>query len=130
MNMKRRLEDNLGEASSILAPHTKIQGEIAGEESFVIKGHLEGNVVSKRLVWLDRGGRIQGQIKSPYVIIDGELIGNIESAERVELRMDSHMTGNVETENLAIADGAVFEGEIHMPKKQKETVSFVEKRKK
>jgi len=130
MDNKRRLEDRLGVSSSILAPNTKIRGEIEGDESIVIKGHLEGDVVSKGLVWLDKGGLIQGQVKSPYVIIDGELIGNIKSAECVELRTDSRMTGNVETENLAVAEGAVFEGEIHMPKREKETISFVEKRKK
>ncbi len=130
MDNKRRLEDRLGVSSSILALNTRIQGKIEGDESFLIKGHLEGDVVSKGLVWLDKGGQIQGQVKSPYVIIDGELIGNIESAERVELRTDSRMTGNVETENLAVAEGAVFEGEIHMPKREKEAISFVEKRKK
>ncbi len=130
MDNKRRLEDRLGVSSSILAPNTKIRGEIEGDESIVIKGHLEGDVVSKGLVWLDKGGQIQGQVKSPYVIIDGELIGNIKSAECVELRTDSRMIGNVETENLAVAEGAFFEGEIHMPKREKETISFVEKRKK
>lgn len=129
METKRRLEDRLGASSSILAPNTKIQGEIEGDESIVIKGHLKGDVTSKGLVWLDRGGRILGHIKSPNVIIDGELIGNIKSAERVELRTESRMIGNVETENLAIAEGAVFDGEVHMPKRQKETISFVEKRK-
>jgi len=130
MDNKRRLEDRLGVSSSILAPNTKIQGKIEGDESLVIKGHLEGDVVSKGLVWLDKGGQIQGQVKSPYVIIDGELIGNIKSAVRVELRTDSRMLGNVETENLAVAEGATFEGGIHMPKRQKEAISFIEKRKK
>ena len=130
MDNKRRLEDRLGATSTILSPNTKIQGNIEGDESLVIRGFCKGDVTSKGLVWLDKGGKIQGKIKSPYVIIDGELIGNIESAERVELRTDSRMTGNVETENLAIAEGAVFEGEIHMPKREKDTISFVEKRKK
>jgi len=129
MDHKRRLEDRLGVSSSILAPNTKIQGKIEGDESIVIKGHLKGDVLSKGLVWLDKGGHIQGKIKSPYVIVDGELIGNIESAERVELRTESRMIGNVETENLAVAEGAVFEGEVHMPKRQEEAISFVEKRK-
>ena len=127
---KRRLEDKLGASCSTLARNTRIQGNVEGVESFVIKGHLEGDVVSKELVWLDKGGRIQGQIKSPYVIIDGELIGNISSAKRVELRTDSRLIGNVETESFAVAEGAVFEGEIHMPRRQQETVSFIEKRKK
>ncbi len=129
MDSKRRLEDRLGTSSSILSPNTKIQGIIEGDESLVIKGHFKGDVVSKGLVWLDKGGKIQGNVRSHYVIIDGELIGKIESAERVELRTDSHMTGNVETENLAVADGAVFEGAIHMPKRQNDAISFVEKRK-
>ena len=129
MDNKRRLEDRLGASRSILASNTRIQGNLDGDESFLVKGHLEGDVVSKGLVWLDKGGRIEGQIRCPYVIIDGELIGNIKSAVRVELRTDSRMVGNVETENLAVAEGATFEGGIHMPKRQKEAISFIEKRK-
>ncbi|MFC2165854.1 polymer-forming cytoskeletal protein [Acidobacteriota bacterium] len=130
MDHKRRLEDRLGATSSTLAPNTKIKGTIEGDESIVIKGHLTGDVLSKGLVWLDKGGQIQGQVKSPYVIVDGELIGNIKSAERVELRTESRMIGNIETESLAVAEGAVFEGEVHMPQRQKDAISFVEKRKK
>jgi cytoskeletal protein CcmA (bactofilin family) len=126
---KRRLEDRLGASYSILAPNTKIRGKIEGDESIVIKGHLKGDVVSKGLVWLDKGGQVQGQVKSPYVIVNGELIGNIDSAEGVELRTESRMIGNIDTESLAVAEGAVFEGEVHMPKRQEEAISFVEKRK-
>jgi len=129
MDNKRRLEDRLGASRSILAPNTKLQGNVEGAESFVIKGYLIGDVESKGLIWLEKGGKIEGQVKAAFIIIDGELNGNIVSAEQVELRSESRMTGNVETKNLAMAEGAVFEGKIHMPERQKDSITFVEKRK-
>jgi len=129
MDNKRRLEDRLGASRSILAPNTKLKGNVEGAESFVIKGYLIGDVESKGLIWLEKGGKIEGQVKGAFIIIDGELNGNIVSAEQVELRSESRMTGNVETKNLAVAEGAIFEGEIHMPERQKDSITFVEKRK-
>ncbi len=57
-------------------------------------------------------------INAPHIIINGELNGNIDSSEHVELRAECRMIGNINTGKIAIAEGSIFHGEIKMTKKK------------
>ena len=67
---------------------------------------------------VDKGARIEGIIRAPHIIIDGELNGNIDTAEHVELRAECRMIGNINTGKIAIAEGSIFHGEIKTTKKK------------
>ena len=127
--MKRRIEDRVGPVESIVAPDTTIIGDISGTEGVRVSGHLKGNIQSKGMVWIQRGGKIEGNIESQYAIIEGELNGHINSHEHVEIRREGHVIGNIQTAKLAIAEGSFFQGEIQMPNKEDKPIRFVEKRK-
>jgi cytoskeletal protein CcmA (bactofilin family) len=126
----RRLEDKYGIITTVIAPNTRFDGMINASEGVQISGSFEGEVVSQSLVWVGKDGKVEGNIISPSVISEGEIVGNIESAKHVELRAECRMTGNINTENLAIADGCSFKGEIRMLQKGDKPVRFTEKRKK
>jgi cytoskeletal protein CcmA (bactofilin family) len=128
--MKRRLEDRVDPEESTVAPGTKFTGTITGNEGIRVSGHLKGNVQSEGLVWIQKGGRIEGNIKSSAAIIEGELKGNINCPEQVELRSEAHVIGNIQTSRIAIAEGSFFQGEILMPRKEDQPIRFVEKREK
>jgi cytoskeletal protein CcmA (bactofilin family) len=125
---KRRLEDKIGSDDSVVATNTKLKGTLSGIESVRLAGKIEGDVKSDRLVWIQKGGHIKGDIDSRHVIIEGKLIGNIEGAEHVEIREEAHVTGNIQTHKIAMAEGSFFKGEIHMPRKVDKPTHFVEKR--
>ncbi len=127
--MKRRLEDKYGIITTVIAPNTQFEGMINATEGVQISGYFEGEVNSQSLVWIGKTGKIEGNIKCPSVISEGEIVGDIESAKHVELRAECRMSGNISTEKLAIADGCSFEGEIRMPQKSDKPVRFIEKRK-
>ncbi len=126
--MKRRLEDRVDPEESTVAPGTKFTGTITGNEGISVSGQLKGNVQSEGLVWIRKGGKIEGNIKSSSVIIEGELKGDINSPEQVELRSEAHVVGNIQTSKIAIAEGSFFQGEILMPRKEDKPIRFVEKR--
>jgi cytoskeletal protein CcmA (bactofilin family) len=126
--MKRRIEDKVGPEESFVAPSTKFIGNISGTEGVRVSGHLKGNIQSNGLVWIQRGGKIDGNIKSQFAIIEGVLNGDINSAEHVELRTEAHVIGNIHTARIAIAEGSFFKGEIHMPNKEASPIRFAEKR--
>lgn len=127
--MKRRLEDKYGIITTVIAPNTTFDGMINATEGVQISGYFEGEVNSQSLVWVGKDGKVEGNIKSPSVISEGEIVGNIESAKHVELRAECRMTGNISTEKLAIADGCSFVGEVKMLQKGDKPVRFKEKRK-
>jgi cytoskeletal protein CcmA (bactofilin family) len=126
--IKRRLEDTADPAESHVAPGTRFVGTLSGTEGVRISGLLKGNVQSEGLVWIRKGGKIVGNIKSRSAIIEGELKGNIDSPEQVELRSEAHVIGNIQTSKIAIAEGSFFQGEILMPRKEDKPIKFVEKR--
>jgi cytoskeletal protein CcmA (bactofilin family) len=125
---KRRLEDRAGEVESVVAAGTKFKGTISGQAGVRISGSLEGDISSQQLVWVEKKGRVDGNIRSPFVIVEGELNGNIESAEHVELRTEGRVIGNIETVIIAMAEGCVFNGEILMRGKESKSITFVERR--
>lgn len=127
-NEKRRLEDKAGPGESIVAENSHFEGKIHGTEGVRILGNFKGEIYSKQLVRVGKKGKIEGTINSPYVIIEGELNGNIDSAEHVELRMESRVIGDINTVIIAIAEDSHFQGEIHMLGKEEKPVRFVEKR--
>ena len=125
---KRRVEDKVEPEESIVAPDSKFVGNISGTEGVRVSGYLKGNIQSKGLVWIQRGGKIDGNINSRYAIIEGELNGHTNALEHVELRTEAHVMGNIQTAKIAIAEGSFFRGEIQMPSKEDKPIRFVEKR--
>jgi cytoskeletal protein CcmA (bactofilin family) len=124
----RRLEDRVDPNESVISTESSFKGEISGQAGTYVLGSLEGDVHSEGLVRAAKTAKIKGNIYSPYVILEGELQGNIVSARQVELRTRAKMRGSIETEMLAIADGCFFEGQIRMATPEVQPVHFTERR--
>ena len=126
---QRRMEDKTGSILSIIAPSTKFKGTLSGSDSLLIAGHFKGEIKCEGLVRVDREGRIQGIINSPYVIVEGEINGDIMSAEHVELRAGARIVGNINTVKIVMAEGCIIQGEVQTPREGDKPFVFVEKRK-
>jgi cytoskeletal protein CcmA (bactofilin family) len=125
---KRRLEDRAEGDESVIAAGRKFKGTMSGHAGSRISGNLEGDIRSELLVWVEKKGRVDGNTRSPFVIVEGELNGNIESAEHVELRTEGRVTGNIDTVIIAMAEGCVFNGEIQVRGKEGKSITFIERR--
>ena len=126
---KRRLEDKIGSAVTIIAPGTKFKGTIKGQDTLFISGHFKGEINCDGLVRVDKQGKIEGTINSPYVIIEGEIKGDIQMAEHVELRAGARVVGNISTVKIVMAEGCIVQGEVQMSIEEDKPTVFVEKRK-
>jgi cytoskeletal protein CcmA (bactofilin family) len=124
----RRLEDRVDPNESVISSQSTFKGEINGSAGAHVLGTLEGDIHSEGLVRAGKTAKIKGNIHCPYVILEGELNGDILSARQVELRTKARMRGNIKTEMLAIADGCFFEGQIRMAVPEDQLVRFSEKR--
>ena len=124
----RRLEDRVDPNESRISEQSSFKGNLGGQAGVFILGNIEGDIHSEGLVRAGKTAKIKGDIHSPYVILEGELQGNIVSARQVELRTKARMRGNIETEMLAIADGCFFEGQIRMTTPEATPIRFSERR--
>jgi cytoskeletal protein CcmA (bactofilin family) len=122
------LDARLRRDESVIAASTLFKGEISGVEILQVLGRLEGEVKSGKLVWIHKGGSIEGNIQCRHVIINGKLNGIIMDAMHVEILAEAHVTGNIQTDKIVIAEGSFFKGEIRMLQKIDKSARFAEKR--
>ena len=94
-----------------------IKGEITGSEMLYIDGHVEGsvNLPGNRVV-VGRNGHVAANISAREVVILGKVNGNINATDRVDIRNEGSLTGDVVAQRISIEDGAYFKGGIDIRK--------------
>ena len=112
------LEDEVGSAVTVIASNTRFTGKIKGEDTLRISGYFKGEIDCKRMVWVDKTGRIEGTVNARRVIIEGEINGNIESADHVELRSNGRMIGDINAAKITVAKGCLFDGQALIRRKE------------
>ena len=92
-----------------------VKGELRGSEDLTIEGQVEGKIALKQhVLTIGTHGRIRAQVFAKSVIVLGEIIGNIEATERVAIRNEGAVEGDIKAPRVAIAEGAKFRGGIDM----------------
>ena len=99
---------------TILGPTLEIQGEIEGNEDLVIQGTVHGKLVCQKNLTVDGSGKVQASVVTKNLAVSGMLVGNVEASERVEVRKEGKMIGDIKAPRVIIADGAKFKGNIEM----------------
>ena len=97
---------------SHVASDLMIEGKISGTGHVRIAGKFKGDVQVDGNVTLDAGARLEGHVKASVVTVSGELIGNIESAKRVELLESGVINGDVKAGSLTVAAGSRMRGQV------------------
>jgi cytoskeletal protein CcmA (bactofilin family) len=108
------LEDEVGERITAIAPNSFFRGTLTGQDTMRIAGRFEGTIDCKRLLWVESTGRVNGNIVAKRVINEGKIVGDIRSAEQVELRSNGRMIGDIHALNVTVAPGCHFEGEVRI----------------
>ncbi len=99
---------------AFLGEGTEFKGVITFEGTVRVDGVLEGDVVTKDTFIVGAAAHVRANIQAGVVIIMGDVEGKIEAAEKCEIRIGSHVKGEIYTPSIYIEEGAVFEGTSHM----------------
>ncbi len=90
-----------------------ITGEITGNESLFIDGRVEGSInLPGSRVTVGRNGRVAANIHAREVVVLGKVRGNVSVTDRVDIRAEGALTGDVSAARISIEDGAFFKGGI------------------
>lgn len=109
----RILETTAGAAR--LGSGLRLKGEITGDEDLQIDGSLEGTVhLAERKVTIGPGAQVNADIVAREVIVYGQVRGNLHGRERIEIRKDGSVVGDLTTARIVIEDGAYFKGSIEI----------------
>jgi cytoskeletal protein CcmA (bactofilin family) len=92
-----------------------IKGEVSGTESLYIDGRIEGKIsLPENRLTVGRNGSVQANITAREVVVMGKVTGNIECSDRVDIRSEGQVTGDVSTVRISVEDGAVLKGGIQV----------------
>jgi cytoskeletal protein CcmA (bactofilin family) len=92
-----------------------IKGELSGSEDLAIEGQVEGKIeLRQNVLTIGANGKIKAQIFAKQVVVLGEVVGNITASEKVDIRDNGSVDGDIASPRVAIAEGAHFRGSIDM----------------
>src|SRR5580658_5730544 len=94
-----------------------IKGEVTGSESLYIDGRVEGSIsLAGNRVTIGRNGVVSANINAREIVVLGKVRGNLTASDRVDIRSDGSLTGDVVAARISIEDGAYFKGGIDIRK--------------
>ena len=94
-----------------------IKGEVTGSEALYIDGRVEGSInLAGNRVTVGRNGVVSANINAREIVVLGKVRGNLTASDRVDIRSDGSLTGDVVAARISIEDGAFFKGGIDIRK--------------
>src|SRR5215831_17291800 len=95
-----------------------IKGELNGSEDLTVEGHVEGTIqLRDHVLTIGPNGRIKAQVFAKAVIVLGEVTGNVTATDKVDIRDNGSVDGDIVSPRVAIAEGAHFRGSVDMQRK-------------
>lgn len=104
-----------------IARSTVIKGEVSGAESLFVDGRVEGTIsFPDNRVTVGRNGNVTANINAKEVVIMGKVQGNVQCVDRLDIRSEGQLSGDVITHRISIEEGAILKGgvEVRNPEKK------------
>jgi len=89
-----------------------IKGDIRTHEELLVDGEVEGSLESHSLLTVGPNGKVRANIKAREVVIFGRVQGNVEVTDKLAIREQGSLVGDIKTAGISIDDGAYFKGSI------------------
>jgi cytoskeletal protein CcmA (bactofilin family) len=100
--------------ANVIGSSIVIDGEISGDEDLVVQGTVKGKITLKESLFVENSGVVEADIQTRNVEISGSVVGNIRASDKVEIKADGRMVGDIKSPRILIADGATFKGNVDM----------------
>ena len=112
-----RIEAEPRGGAATIGKAVKIVGQIFSREDLYIDGEVEGTVEAlEHKLTIGPNGTVRATIKAREAVALGNIQGNVEATEKIEIRKDAKLTGDIRTARIIIEDGAYFKGSIDIVK--------------
>ena len=104
-----------GAASARIGPSVQVKGEINGSEDLEIHGSVEGTVtLEERRLTIGPTAKVSADLSAREIVIYGSVKGNLRAKDRIEIKKDGSVVGDLSTARIMIEDGAYFKGSIEI----------------
>lgn len=109
--------------ATLISAGTKIVGTINSNDQIQVDGEIEGTLQVRNHVIVGKSGVIRADVSVQSVQVFGRIVGDVVSAEKVTIERSGAIEGNIVAPKLAIAEGALFRGNIDMSQRGRKTAT-------
>lgn len=124
---RRRATDRASSSPTFIGTGTTLTGNLVCEGDLIVGGAVIGDSIVQGAFTLSEGGRWEGRLQVKHAVIAGVWHGEITATEKLEIRKTARIRGAVTARSIAVAKGAVIEGEMSVTS-DAPIVSYEEKR--
>ena len=115
----RNYDAATGAGSATIGKAVMVKGQIFSREDLVIDGEVEGTVeAQEHRVTVGPNGKVHAGVKAREIVVLGSINGNVEAADKIDIRKDAKLVGDIKTARIVIEDGAYFKGSIDIAKNE------------
>ncbi len=94
-----------------------VKGQVIAREDLLMDGEVEGNIeMPENRLTVGVNGKVSAGIKAREIVVQGTVHGNVEAGERIEIRREAKLVGDLKTMRIVIEDGAYFKGSVDIIK--------------
>jgi len=112
-----RFEPETRGSAATIGKAVKVVGQIFSREDLYVDGDVEGTIEAlEHKLTVGPNGTVQAAVKAREVVALGSIKGNVEATDKIEIRKDAKLTGDIRTARIIIEDGAYFKGSIDIVK--------------
>lgn len=98
---------------AVIGKSVMIKGQIFSREDLTIDGEVDGSVeLQEHRLTVGPHGKLQAGVKAREIIVLGAIHGNVEASDKIDIRKDAKLVGDIKTARIVIEDGAYFKGSI------------------
>lgn len=99
--------------SAIIGKSVVIKGQIYSREDLIIDGEVEGSVeATEHRVVVGPNGKVNAGVKAREIMVQGSIKGDVEAGDKIDIRREAKLVGNIKTTRIVIEDGAYFKGSV------------------
>src|SRR5882724_1468021 len=113
----RATQDTDSRGAASIGKSVTIKGQIFSREDLIVDGEIEGAIeLNDHRLTVGPNGRVRAGIKAREIVVLGSIDGNVEALDKIDIRKDAKLVGDIKTARIIIEDGAYFKGSIDIVK--------------
>ena len=113
---KRNAGGKVAKGATLISENTRVSGDIHFSDQLFVNGYIDGNVTADAdgtaTLVISEVGTVNGEIKVPFVVINGSVVGDVHAITRVELASNAKISGNVYYKLIEMQLGAMVDGQL------------------
>ena len=107
-------DDNSKDVETIIGSTVKVDGNFVGSGDVIVEGHVSGSLKTSKNLRVGAGATIKADVEAANVWVAGEIRGHVVCKGKIEVAATGKIFGNVDTQSIVVAHGAVLHGKVTM----------------